>query len=308
MKNIIKLIVKNLKRLHISTLKVFKLSNVYKKSSLAELQSQNEQSLSVYVFSKDRPMQLDLFLNSYLYFTAPLIKPIIIFHASDDEFEKAYKEVLAHHSTIISVAKNDSSLGFKNTYEELIKSTKTDLIVNFVDDIIFKDRIDWREITTFNTNLCVPSLRLGLHLKFCYTANQSQIIPPFQKFGHLVLFKWNEGEHDWNYPLSLDGNIFQHDLFLKMIQELNYKAPNTLELKLQRFNKIYKKMFGICYSFSPIVNNPANIVQSEIKNIHGNIHQKDLLKEWQKGKRIDFKSFEKISNKSCHQELEFFIK
>lgn len=308
MKNFIKIIIKSLKRFYILILKLFKLSSIYKKINLIEFQTPNEQSLSVYIFTKDRPMQLDLFLNSYIYFTSPIIKPIVIFNASDEEFEKAYQEVFTAHAGIITLAKNDKELGFKKTYEELIETYKTELIVNFVDDIIFKDNINWKDITKFNTNSCVPSLRLGLHLNFCYTANQSQITPPIKTFERFALFKWEEGEHDWNYPLSLDGNIFSRDIFLKMIEELNYKAPNTLELKLQKFNDTYKKKYGVCYTFSPIVNNPANIVQNEIKNIHGKIHQKDLLKEWQEGRRIDFKAFEKLSNRSCHQELEFFIK
>ena len=60
---------------------------------------------------------------------------------------------------------------------------------------------------------------------------------------------------------------------------------------------------------SRIVNIPANKVQEEINNLHGAIHQDDLLQKWFDGLAIDYAQFRGWNNRSVHQEANFpFIK
>ena len=56
---------------------------------------------------------------------------------------------------------------------------------------------------------------------------------------------------------------------------------------------------------SRIVNIPANMVQNEVNNIHGSIHQNDLLQKWFDGWVIDHKKFRGWLNYSVHQEADF---
>ena len=60
---------------------------------------------------------------------------------------------------------------------------------------------------------------------------------------------------------------------------------------------------------SRLFNIPANTVQNEVVNLHGAVHQDDLLQQWSDGLAIDHSQFGGLNNHSVHQEVEFkFIK
>jgi hypothetical protein len=143
------------------------------------------------------------------------------------------------------------------------------------------------------------------HLNFCYTTNDFQILPPLQNKDGGFWWYWKEGEYDWKYPLSVDGNVFSRTEFLSLIQKTQYKAPNTLELNLQKYSHLFLNRLGFCFEETVIVNNPVNKVQSEINNIHGKVHQDELLEIWEQHKRIDYLKFKGLKNVSAHQELDF---
>jgi hypothetical protein len=59
------------------------------------------------------------------------------------------------------------------------------------------------------------------------------------------------------------------------------------------------------YKKARIVNNPCNKVQSEVENLHGSMHQDNLLKLWQDSKQIDITKFQNYINKSVHEDIKF---
>jgi hypothetical protein len=265
-------------------------------------------TIDIIIFTKDRPMQLLALLESLKCYSSKYIAPHIIYNCKNSLYQEAYKELFSKHSDLYAGIYNDNIKGFKSSLIELLNNLKSDQVTFFVDDIMIKENINWDDFLKFDTTKTVPSLRMGTNLKRCYTANDTQILPPLRKFEHFNFWYWSEGEHDWNYPISLDGNIFSRTEFLSMINELDFKAPNTLELKLRKYRNKFLNRLGICYDFSPIVNNPINKVQSEINNLYGNIHQDELLTFWTQGKRIDYLAYKGFENISCHQELELIYR
>lgn len=298
-----------LKKAKIKASKQFKLSKIYSLSNKLEKELfQYNHSLEIIVFSKDRPMQLLALLESLNEYATPKIRPHIIYNAKNAEYESAYNELFKNAPHLYQSISNDSESGFKSTLVNLLDNMNSKLITFFVDDIFLKEEINWNEVTQFDPSKVIPSLRLGTHLIKCYTTNDQQILPPFKKIGRFNLWCWKEGEHDWNYPLSVDGNIFSRTEFLDLIKNMNFKAPNTLEINLQQFRKFFNSRWGVCFDHSIIVNNPINIVQTEFFNLHGKIHQDELLTLWLRGKKFDYKAYKNILNESCHQELELVFK
>lgn len=309
MKKTIRFIFRKLNKIKIVFRKIFKVSSVYRLPEiLSDEYLESNNSLSVVIFSKDRPMQLLGLLESLKEFSHPFIKPHIIYNAKNAEYEHAYQALFAANSNLIESFHNDSAKGFKQSLVDILESLNSHLITFFVDDILFKEKIDWEKVTKFNTKKIVPSLRMGTNLRRCYTANDSQMLPPLKKMGDYYAWFWSEGEHDWNYPLSVDGNIFSREEFLNMIKALSFKAPNTMELKLQLFKSQFTSRIGICFENNIIVNNPINIVQTEFFNLHGNIHQDQLLDWWNEGKRIDFMKYKGVKTISCHQEMQVLLR
>ena len=121
---------------------------------------------------------------------------------------------------------------------------------------------------------------------------------------------WSQGKYDWKYPLSVDGHIFFRKDILEMIKAIEFKAPNTLESRLQSYNRYFLKKRGKCALKPSIFNNPCNKVQTEIPcNRFGQLTSAQLLEKWNEGMEIDVYKFFDIKNRGVHEEKELqFVK
>jgi hypothetical protein len=249
------------------------------------------------VFSKDRALQLHALISSYLEKVASPVPIHILYQTSTPSHQKAYEEVIEIFSNNkISFIKQDSDNSFRNNLISLLKSVHSEKIFFLVDDVLFIQDFDIKDFVKFDTDKFVPTLRMGLNLKKCYTIQKDQplpeLIPNIVKDKDKITWQWDQGVYDWSYPLSLDGHFFSTQEIATMIQLTDFSAPNTLE--------DYRK--------SKIVNIPCNKVQIENKNLCGNMHQDYLLEQWQNGFQVDCQRLYGFSNVSAHQEISFEFK
>lgn len=268
----------------------------------------NETKIEIVIFSKDRPLQLHSLITSLIDNSNIKLHPHIIYSAEDSDYEKAYRELFEDSNIEFGEVINESQDGFRKSLIDLLDRLDSEKITFFVDDIIITGNIDWNKLSRFDCSKVVPSLRLNENLERCYTVNDIQQKPPMKRSEGLIWWVWKEGDYDWGYPLSVDGNVFDLKEIREIIKNTNFKAPNTLELNLQQYKHRFSNRLGCCFVDSKIVNIPVNRVQNEIANIHGNIHQNELLKYWNEGKRIDFKAYAGFKNISAHQELDLVFK
>ena len=266
------------------------------------------------VFSKDRALQLHALISSYLGKVASPVPLHILYHTSTPSHRKAYDEVRELFSNNdISFTKQDDSNSFRSNLISLLKSVHSEKIFFLVDDVLFVEDFDIKDLVKFDTDKFVPTLRMGLNLKKCYTVQKDQplpkLIPNIVKDKDKITWQWDQGVYDWSYPLSLDGHFFSTQEIATMIQLTDFSAPNTLEDQLQKFRRFFLFRKGIAYKKSRIVNIPCNKVQIENKNLYGDLHQDFLLEQWQQGYQMDFRGLYGFMNESAHQEIPFrFIK
>ncbi len=266
---------------------------------------------SCLVFSKDRAMQLHALLSSYFEMVCNPVPVNVLYQVSTPGHNDAYKE-LAHMFIGYPVAfQKQHDNKFKEDLVAILSKQKNDKIFFLVDDIIFIEKIDLKTYTSFNTNIFVPSLRLGKNLNFCYTQRQKQPLPNWlndsQCPSEFLSWNWQNGKFDWAYPLSVDGHLFDRGEILAMTQLLDFTAPNTYEMALQQFVDIFATRIGVAYRKSVVVNIPWNKVQSEHDNLSGNIHQDFLLEKWQAGKQINYQQLYGLCNRSAHQEVSLTL-
>ena len=304
MKKSIKIMINRFYKFKLNLIKKYKLSKIYK-SEVDYKNDDEKKDLNIIIFSKDRPLQLHMLLKSMRYYTSPSIDPYIIYSTSSEKFNNAYEELFHEYSNLFSMAINDDNKGFQRTLIDLLKNIDSGKIIFFVDDIFFKNKLRWSEVSCYDYKKIIPSLRLSPNLNFCYTINDTQILPPLVNKNNKIFWYWHEGDYDWNYPLSLDGNVYDRQEILNMIISLEFDSPNTLELSMQVYRKKFLKRMGVCFLNSIIVNNPINRVQSDIPNIHGELHQDYLLELWDEKKRINFIKYKGFVNVSAHQELKY---
>jgi hypothetical protein len=274
-------------------------------------EEKDSNSCTCIIFSMDRAIQLHALLSSYYDNTVNPCPVYVLYKTSDRFHNKSYDDVFNIFNTKDITALQESS--FENDLISILKNINSGKVFFLVDDIVFIEKIDIKDICIYDPYKFIPSLRLGKNLTYCYTKYSDQKLPDFikGKFDEsgMMFWKWEKGELDWAYPLSVDGHIFSREEIISCIENMSFSSPNSFEGGLQRFNKFYKKRIGICYEKSRIVNIPINKVQNDCSNRSGNIDKNYLLDLWNKGMQVDFKGLYGFNNKDAHQELEIsFIK
>jgi hypothetical protein len=273
--------------------------------------------LNAIVFSKDRPMQLNLLLESILLnFNVEDFKLNVLYKASNDEFNKGYHMVKDLYPQFIF--KNESH--FKEDLLSLFNNSQYTVFFTD-DDIIYRSlkitKKDIENIFAFSSAVCF-SLRLGLNTINCYMlqklnklhnhkthfSNDSvNLIEP------IISWQINDATNDYAYPMSVDGHIFKTSYIKYLCEILEYENPNLLESFLSYYTK--SDMIISSYEYSKLVNTPINRVQKIFENISGiqyNYSAEDLNKMYLNGIRIDFKKMDFQNVNGCHQEIEPIFK
>ncbi len=265
------------------------------------LQLKKREETQLIVFSKDRALQLDALLRSYYYYTENPVSVKVLYRDSSVEFEKAYAELIQLYSDRPIEFIQERS--FKKDLVELFDRLTCSKVIFLVDDLQFKNRVNFKSFTSINPRENIASLRLGAHLNYAYTLNIKQPLPTFEKVGDMLSWNWKKSSGDWAYPLSVDGHLFDKEEFKVLVNELDYKAPNSFEEALQVMYPFFVTRNGLCFQNSVLINNPCNKVQSENDNVFGNASIEELNTKWLEGYRIDFQQFDQLRNESAHQEL-----
>lgn len=271
------------------------------------------------IFSFDRAFQMYSLLGGIQEKLTPKIPIYIFYRTSTEAHKKAYQEVFDHYKSVINLVEQKSKETFTEQITELIAGIDSEKIMFLVDDIVFTEDVNIEELTHYPSDRFIPTLRLGKNCVRCYTNNTDQKLPDFINSPELKKMEkgvsknywiFGEGDYDWNYMLSVDGTIFDREEYLLLMKNTEFKSPNTLEYEMMtNYQDLFKQRIGVCYDKSRIVNMPINKVQQEIFtiNLHGEIHQDDLLKLWQDGYMMDYKKLYGYNSTGAHQEIKFDI-
>lgn len=256
--------------------------------------------INIVVFSKDRAMQLELFLRSFNNYVKDADRYVIrvLYTHSSDEFMQGYAKL---RTMPFNNAYFYPEADFKIDVLNLIDN-KNSYTVFFVDDNVFKEYFDFydrqMDIFDWDEDILCRSLRLGKNLDFCYPTQKPMRQPKF--FGDNS-FEWRKQDGDYGYPMSLDGHIYRTSEIIPFLRELEYTNPNTLESKMaSSIHGLPPKM--ICYDKSIILNNPINMVQKAWENKHGNVSASELNGKFLTGETISLDSFIGVVNRACHVE------
>jgi len=258
------------------------------------------------VFSKDRPLQLFALLESY----AELVRdppPLhLLFRASSAEYEEAYEEVV--RLSPAPLGRVICERAFRDDLLALLDGVSAPRSFFLVDDIVVVREVDLPPLLGLDPRRFVPSLRLGAHLRRCYTYAREQPLPSFLDGvlanPDLLAWRWADGALDWGYPLSLDGNLFSTAEIRLLAHRTSFSAPNSFEAGLQAHLRRFRRRLGVCHREARILNVPCNKVQRENENRAGHVDAAELLRVWRSGRRLDHRRLRGIVNESAHEEVE----
>lgn len=271
-------------------------------------QMSHPNSISAVVFSKDRAMQLHALLVSFFETKVGDCKIVVIYKSSTEAHKRAYEEVANIFGAKVKFVEQGCCAGFRDCLEQTVSQLPKGKIFFLVDDIVFTEIVDYQFLASLDVSETVFSLRMGEHLDYSYVVDSCQPLPKTLeiKDGYLT-WQWDEGALDWGYPLSVDGHIFSTAEVLLWIKYFEFGSPSSFENSLQKLKHVYRHKRGMSFRKTRIVNIPANKVQDEVNNLHGTIHQDDLLLQWFDGMAIDPSKFRGWINHSVHQEADFHL-
>lgn len=272
------------------------------------------------IFSKDRPLQLDLCLSS-IYKNFPDSTNNVVIYDHSPEFESAYKKLTNRYQKV-GWWKQSRSL-FTDVLTA-ISSSPYDYICFFTDDDIVYSPAPKIDNNLFgNPAVTCVSLRMGVNI------TQRRMLGVWRPDLPLILLRasngcicWNRSLHPygsyWSYSLSLDGHVFRKDDIYFMMEELclleskyQWKQnPSQLESALQRFWAITDSLV-VAPETSVVVNSPNNRVSSGInspdENVSGEMFafcEEDFLEEFFNNKQINLELLD-LDNISCpHTEID----
>lgn len=271
-------------------------------------------SVDLIVFSYDRAEQLYAFMESLYEHATGFSYVYVIYRVSDQAHKKSYDELFSKFSgiNIIPMLQNARS-DFRPMVTQAFQNPKADYVAFAVDDIIITDKINFEECATLIDNAVLKGfnvfgfyLRLGSNIN-CMLTKKLYSLPRFTKFEKDTLIWSFETSHpDWSYPNTVDMTVYKKSTISSQISNLNFNSPNTLEGSWAGNFSRNKKMLGLCYSHSKIVNIPCNLVQEDCKNLTINSYSaQELLEIFNSGLKIDISRFYKIENNSCHFDKNY---
>ncbi len=259
------------------------------------------------VFSKDRPLQLDLALNTYNNFSRDDISNIyVLYNCSSKKYEEAYEKLKLEHSDTCFFRESN----FKKDLLYLLNGYKNVLFM--VDDCIFTNYFSLKEIQ--NILLDIPSsigfsLRLGRNTKECYPIKTKNQIPNvYMRPDSIIYFDWTSVNHgDFSYPLEVSSSIYRIKDLEPLLLSSYYHSPNSLEsLFYMNLNQYRNFPILFAYEISCAFCNPLNKIQHENFNRHGNKEEystHNLLSKYMHGYRANWRKFHGFISNGCHQEV-----
>ncbi len=186
--------------------------------------------ISNIVFSKNRPLQLDAYLESfYRYFPSGLIRTYIIYQP--ELFKEEYKELFRKHSHCVIIRERD----FHSDFLSILGEVDTKYVLFGVDDVVYFDTVDFGVVDEcfdkFTDDIFGFSLRHS-----CQAITGGDNIEEFLVSGQTVYrYNWKSGQTFLtNYPFDLCSTIYPTTLVKNVIE----RAMNT--------NVLIRKLFSPC--------------------------------------------------------------
>jgi hypothetical protein len=259
--------------------------------------------LQVVIFSKDRPAQLELLLRSIKRFWRDWREQrfSVLYAASDAAFERGYAITRSLHPEIAFMDEARSGRSFAEQTLGLL-SDDPPYTGFLVDDNVLKEPfgLDTPEMARLASDrqIVALSLRMAPHMSYCYPADLSTGPPDFEDG---TVWSWPGLEGDWGYPMSLDGHIFRTPEILPHLRDVSFSNPNTLEGALAQRPLSPPKL--ICLPAAPVMNIPANRVQTTNQNRHAGGSAARMNRMFVAGARLDLEPLVGMTTRSPHHPV-----
>ena len=250
--------------------------------------------IQIIVFSFNRALQLDALLASVQqHWRKTAHRLAVLYNTSNDEFQTGYKILEKKYPQYQFIKETNGKrrypckdyLSFfnlkklvrykhcryeKSNFRDLLTKIVTESayrqIMFLTDDSIFIREVeindDILEWINQDPNQNSFSLRLGQSIN----TPQKQLPSPIRN-----IISWDYSDYDksnnWGYRFSVDGHIYSRQLILKLINNIIFNNPSTLEAHLHNYTYIHNLLNKGKTGTEPyLLSYPINMVQTIVNN------------------------------------------
>jgi hypothetical protein len=239
------------------------------------------------IFSKNRACQLDSLLRSLGdHLKRPFNRIFIVYKATEKPFREGYHKLISKriHGNIEWIEEQS----FKTDVIKVMEKIPQEGFLMFLvdDNIMFRPCDPWSIGPFFKSRHLFISLR-------CSRKYKEDIQPKFIKMAEYLEWRWtfrSTPRGKWNYPFSVDGNIYRKDFMYRLLQSLDFKAPNSLESVLHSTRwklGVRWRNKALAPLESVVFNNPLNKVQTEGETWYAGPTAEQLNEKYCQGFIID---------------------
>jgi len=183
--------------------------------------------ISNIVFSKNRPLQLEAYLQSlYRYFPTELIQTYIIYKV--ELFSEEYESLFQRYSNCQVIEERD----FHSDFLKVINQIDTKYILFGIDDVVFFDSVDFNVVeecfSKFGADIFGFSLRFGTAV---IEDGNDPIHETVIAEQSVYSLNWSNGRTpNTCYPFELCATIYQTALIKRIIGDVSNNNPIVKKL------------------------------------------------------------------------------
>jgi hypothetical protein len=224
--------------------------------------------LPTIIFSKNRAAQLDILLRGMREHCSGVVPDVhILYRTTSPAFECGYAKL--REKRILPEIQWHRERMFKADLISILEGfPEKGPVMLLVDDVVFHRPCALDQLLQAFTK---RHLFISLRCSRTYGTH----VPRFIALTPFLEWRWTFRKPRrtvWNYPFSVDGNIFHAGIVKALAKKLDFKAPNSLEGALHAAKRSLM-LWGKSRALGPLqpvlYNNPLNKVQAEGETFHG---------------------------------------
>ncbi len=260
-----------------------------------------EADISVIVFSKDRPLQLQAYLESLFYYSSIKEDSIYVLYRPTENI--SYQELIRQYPNIHWVEETN----FPADLMTIIDEAK-DFILWGCDDVFFK--------SFFDPTICLKALSQDPKI-FGFGLRLGKNIHPSVEMisrGDYLLCNWTKSPQGyWSYPWEVSTSIYRKSDVMEFIKlSSNISNPNHLEGGLAGYFEQTKDSNNHKYLASFESSKTVTLTINRVQETHPNWFDgtddsspDNLYQYFLKGYKLNWAKFEDVNNTTAHVHSDY---
>ncbi len=256
---------------------------------------------SIICFSKDRPLQLEAYIQSVLYYSGLPPQALSVLYA--DSPATSYSMLVQKYPLVNWVRETH----FHSDLSRLVEAAH-DYVLFGCDDVFFTDHFDPTiplKILASDSDVFGFSLRLGLNLHW---------LPNLSLDGNVAQWEWRTAPPgNWDYPWDVSASIYRRNFIADYLRATPAAInPNRFEGFLANACRSVEREIPsklACFKRSKCLTLTVNRVQDEFPNEFDDSAETDIASLYRahlSGRQLDWPSFYQVENRLIHVDSRYF--